>query len=203
VEHHNQIPGLESTLLHHIGKIAEIFMADLIAEDKSERMTATEASSRHMLRMSNLAPQHGRLNSEYLDRLLDVLIFIHIDSGAVPLPPEGLEKVEIVYNNPLTVSQKLAGLQSVNQFIQSASQYASIDPTVIQYVDTGKALMLMADAMNIPQYILRSREEVQASIEEQKQQQQAAVQAQNNNLNADSALKASQVAVNLEETPEQ
>ncbi len=57
-------------------KISELFFADMIQEDKQARMSATESSTRQMLRITNISPQIGRLEPEYLDRLIERCISI-------------------------------------------------------------------------------------------------------------------------------
>jgi hypothetical protein len=154
-------------------KVAEIFMADLIAEDKAQRMSATEASTRHTLRMANLAPQHGRINPEYLDKLIQMVVMIHIEQGFVPVPPEEIKGLKIKYKNPLAKAQSMASVEPILQYVSHVAQFAQINPSVLDAIDLDKAVAELAIAYDVPPTILRSQEEVQAMRQQQAQAQQA------------------------------
>ena len=174
-------------------KISELFFADMIQEDKQARMSATESSTRQMLRITNISPQIGRLEPEYLDRLIERCISILLEDGHIPPPPEDLQNVKIEYRSPLAKAQKMQSLDGVQQFLQLAMGMAQIDPAIPQYINTDYILQYMSIATDIPTGVLKSPQEIeqikQAMAQQQEQQQklQGMEQATNIAKNAGSA----------------
>jgi len=174
-------------------KISELFFADMIQEDKQARMSAPESSTRHMLRITNISPQIGRLEPEYLDRLIERCISILLEDGHMPPPPEDLQNVKIEYRSPLAKAQKMQSLDGVQQFLQLAMGMAQIDPAIPQYINTDYILQYMSIATDIPTGVLKSPQDIeqikQAMAQQQEQQQklQGMEQATNIANNAGSA----------------
>ena len=174
-------------------KISELFFADMIQEDKQARMSATESSTRQMLRITNISPQIGRLEPEYLDRLIERCISILLEDGHIPPPPEDLQNVKIEYRSPLAKAQKMQSLDGVQQFLQLAMGMAQIDPAIPQYINTDYILQYMSIATDIPTGVLKSPQDIeqikQAMAQQQEQQQklQGMEQATNIAKNAGSA----------------
>ncbi len=174
-------------------KISELFFADMIQEDKQARMSATESSTRQMLRITNISPQIGRLEPEYLDRLIERCISILLEDGHMPPPPEDLQNVKIEYRSPLAKAQKMQSLDGVQQFLQLAMGMAQIDPAIPQYINTDYILQYMSIATDIPTGVLKSPQDIeqikQAMAQQQEQQQklQGMEQATNIAKNAGSA----------------
>jgi hypothetical protein len=174
-------------------KISELFFADMIQEDKQARMSATESSTRQMLRITNISPQIGRLEPEYLDKLIERCISILLEDGHIPPPPEDLQNVKIEYRSPLAKAQKMQSLDGVQQFLQLAMGMAQIDPAIPQYINTDYILQYMSIATDIPTGVLKSPQDIeqikQAMAQQQEQQQklQGMEQATNIAKNAGSA----------------
>ena len=171
-------------------KISELFFADMIQEDKQARMSATESSTRQMLRITNISPQIGRLEPEYLDRLIERCISILLEEGHIPPPPEDLQNVKIEYRSPLAKAQKMQSLDGVQQFLQLAMGMAQIDPAIPQYINTDYILQYMSIATDIPTGVLKSPqdiEQIKQSMAQQQQQLQGMEQATNIAKNAGSA----------------
>lgn len=159
-------------------KISELFFADLIQEDKQARMSATESQTRQMLRITNISPQIGRLEPEYLDKLIERCMSILIEEGHIEAPPESLADAKIEYRSPLAKAQKMQSLDGINQFMQLAMGMAQIDPAIPQYINTDFVLEYMSVATDIPTGVLKPPEEIAQVKEQIAQQQQQAQQLQ-------------------------
>ena len=178
--------------------ISYTMMSDMLAEAKDERMSATEASTRQMLRIASMAPQIGRVIPEYLDPLIERVLDILVANNLLPKPPEAINGLAIEYRSPLAKAQRLQAMDGVNMFMQSFQMLAQSDPTggVMDLIDMERLVQFIALATDAPAAILRSPEEIaqikqqRAEAEAQAQQQQMAQQGSETALNAARALQA-------------
>lgn len=173
-------------------QIGKMLFADIIAEDKNAEMSATEASTRQMLRIANMAPQIGRLTPEYLDPLFPRIISILIEGGHIPAIPDDLKDMKIEYRSPLAKAQKMQAMEGINQFGQFVQQWGSLDPSVYQTIKPEEIIMQAAIATDIPARILKSPQELKEMKEQQQQQleQQQQLQASESVANSQAKLAA-------------
>lgn len=152
--------------------INEMFFADILQESKNAEMSATEASTRQMLRIANMAPQLGRLLPEYLVPLIPRVIEILIDSGHVPPFPDELQGLTIEFRSPLAKAQKRQELDGLVQFGQFIAQWGAgaNDPTFGDRIDNDQVIQIAANATDIPTRSLKSDERVAQEREMREQQ---------------------------------
>ena len=165
--------------------IRQTFFADQLELPRSDRMTAEEIRTRVELMQRVLGPTLGRIETEFLNPLIDRVFGIMERGGALPPPPDVLieafgnkASIEVRYSGPLARSERMSEVFSVQRLYESLAQAAQIDPTVYDIIDHEAAARFMAASQDIPENILRSPEDMEALKEERAQAQQAAMQQQ-------------------------
>ena len=158
--------------------LAQAFYLDRLNLPQTGKvMTATEATARISEYIRNVSPLFQALESEY-NAAMCSLIFRILARNAAFLEdvPEGLLKeggglkdVKFIFENPLIEAE---GKDKVQKFLEAQaalSQSASLDPSVIDMLDTKIALRDVMNSSGVPAKWLRSEEDV-AQIEDQKAQ---------------------------------
>lgn len=153
-------------------QIQKAFMLDMLADDKKAEMTATETIQREQARMRVMAPQLGRLHSEFFGPLINRIFNICRRQGLIPDPPVEVD-IKIDYVSPLARSQKLMEFSQIQSFLQQVIPYGQIDPEVLQAINTRELLEIAAEANNVPRQVIHSKEDLQAIKDKKEQQQQA------------------------------
>lgn len=100
--------------------IREIFYVDAIRQllqvEKSE-MTAFEFAKKIELLFRLLGPVYGRLEWEYLHRIIDVVFDLQMRAGAFsPPPPEVYEtdgQIDVVFQNPIAKAQRAGDAEAL------------------------------------------------------------------------------------------
>ena len=142
------------------------------------RFSATEVSVRMRQRMPILGPILARQEGEFLDPLIRRTLNILVRSFKLPQMPEEMQnQLKIEYINPVSISMRSGEISSMNQLFELIMPLAQIDQTIPMYFNTQQILKNTAEVLQIPISNLRSKEEVDAMVEEQRQRQQAYSQA--------------------------
>ena len=161
--------------------IRQTFFADQLELPQSDRMTAEEIRTRVELMQRVLGPTLGRIESEFLNPLIERSFRIMLDKGAFPEAPAeladaGPRTIEVRYSGPLARSERLSEISALDRWVNSMAGLANVDPTVFDIVDTdviarryGESLYVPEQAMRDPEDLRRLRE---ARAAQQQQQQQ-------------------------------
>ena len=131
-----------------------------------------------------------------LGPLIEREVSILSDQGLLPPVPEALEDREykIEYVSPLSRAMKSEEGVGILRTLEMVQPIAAFDPSVMDNFDFDEITRVLADVNGVPQRILKSEEDIEASRQARAQQQQlqqaldAAPQA------ADAALKVSQIS---------
>ena len=154
-------------------QIRKILMADLLPPLEGQPRTAAEIYARlaHIRKM--LGPVFGRLQSEYLQPLIERCFGIAYRAGVLGDPPDSLagRNFSVKYNSPLARAQKLDEVAAIDQYVAGAAQMAEIRPDILDNVDLDKAMRFKAEALGVPMDLVPDEEAVQ-QIREQRAQQQ-------------------------------
>lgn len=81
--------------------------------------------------------------------------------------------LQIEFESPLVHMQQAGEIKGVFETLESAMSLAQVDPTVLDRIDMGEALTIIANYKGVPSRILRTPEQIQALGEARAQQQQA------------------------------
>jgi hypothetical protein len=161
--------------------IKQTFFADQLELPQSDRMTAEEIRTRIELMQRVLGPTLGRLETEFLNQLIERLFGIMSRAGALPpVPQELLEReegeVEVKYTGPLARSERIAEVNQVLRLVDLLTPLAQINPSVMDVLDTDESARFMATELDIPEKLTRSQDvidEIRGARAEQQQAQQA------------------------------
>jgi len=157
--------------------IRNAFYVNQLQMQNGPQMTATEVIQRNEEKMRLLGPVLGRLQSELLKPLIDRAFAIILRKNMFRPAPEELsgQDIEIEYVSPLAKAQKSNELQSIMRGIEILGSLANVAP-VFDHVNMDKLVKHLMDVVGVPQKVLKSASEVQATREEKQQQEQEAQQ---------------------------
>lgn len=178
--------------------IRRAFFNDQLQLHEGPNMTATEVRARMELMQQILGPVVGRLQSEFLNPLIQRVFMLMFRSNMFAEPPasllQGGNKLDVEYVSPLARAQKMEEVFAVERWIGQLAQVMQIDPTVMDVVDFSKMGRMMAKRLGVPGEVMRSEEEMEAL---KFQREQAAAQQQQmvqQTMALDQAGQAAQVA---------
>jgi hypothetical protein len=183
--------------------IRSVFFIDKLELKESPAMTATEVNVRYERMMRQFASTLGRLQSDFLDKLLMRTIDILIRNGAVTAAPEGIidSEFDIAYTGPIPRAQQAEIANSIEQLMADYAALGEIFPELLDLVDTDKMGLELARVRGVPTKILRNPQEVEAIRAERAQAEAQAMEL----AQAEQAGKAMQAvgqgAAALEEQP--
>lgn len=160
-------------------QIRKILMADQLQPQDGPAMTATEVHARMALIRQLLGPVFGRLQSEYLQPMVQRCFGIMYRGGALGAPPPALEGQEMAveYVSPLARAQRLQDVSAMDQYETVLMQQAALDPEALDIYDWDEARRERADLMGVPLKLLRKQEDVD-DVREDRAEQQAQAQRQ-------------------------
>ena len=167
--------AVESRINEHF--YTNLFLA-IINETKS--MTATEAAQRLAEKMQQLSPVIERLQTEFLDVVIERTIAIMESFGMLPEPPAILQgrEYKIEYISLLAQAQQMSGTVTIEQLAGFIAQIAAAKPDALDKLDTDKTIDEYAKLLGVPPEIVRSDDEVKKIRQATAQQMQAAQAAQ-------------------------
>lgn len=176
-------------------RIQRVFYEDLflmLSQSDRKDITAREIDERHEEKLLALGPVLERLNQDLLDPLIDRTFMIMLRRGLIPQPPQAIQgqTLKAEYISVMAQAQKLVGIASLDRFTQMVSQFAAVDPTVLDKVDRDELVQEYGEATGIPPKIIVPEDVVQ-QIRAQRQQAQEAQQK------AEMLQQAAQGAKNL------
>jgi|TARA_B110000977_G_scaffold198054_2_gene282046 hypothetical protein len=157
------------------GSVRRIFFSDQLELNEGPQMTATEVQVRYELMQRLLGPTLGRLQSEFLNPIVERAFYSMLRGNALPQMPQVLQDaggdLDIEYVGPLARSQKMDEVTSIQRAVDGIMQLAQVNPEVLDIVDVDKAGRTISDRLGAPADILRGDEQV-ADMRQSRQQQQ-------------------------------
>ena len=160
------------------GSIRKILMADQLQAQDGPAMTATEVHVRVNLIRQLLGPVYGRLQTEYLQPMIERCFGIAYRAGVLGAAPESLagRNFTVRYLSPLARSQKLEEVTAIDTFVAGALAIAATDPTVMDNIDMDEAQRFKGEALGVPGSIIRSTADRDKIRADRAQAQQAAME---------------------------
>ena len=145
-----------------------------------DRATTVEINARMQQRMQIMSPILSRLEEEFLDQVVTKVYNHMVRTGQFPMPPDILQDrtLEIKYVSPLALSQRASEAVNINQWAQFIAPYSQGDPTVLDVIDTAEIGRYGGYLFNVPQRVMRTRQEVMQIREQREEVEQAQAQAQ-------------------------
>lgn len=159
-------------------QIRRAMMADQLQPQDGPAMTATEVHVRVGLIRQMLGPVYGRMQSEWLQTIIERCFGLAFRSGALEPPPESLANREfhIRYISPLARAQRLEDVTAMDRLENGLLTKAQAKPELLDIYDFEEAENLRAQFLGVPSKVMRTDKQIQALRDEraaQAQQQQA------------------------------
>src|SRR3990170_8961479 len=155
-----------------ITAIRQMFYFDQLNLPEKSDMREMEVMIRYNLMQRLLGPAVGRIEVEFLKRLVEREFGIMFRAKGLPPVPRiltnmGVKEIDIEYEGPLARSQRLSDSTAINKLYAFAASIAPMKPDILDKIDDDKAMDVQAEALGVPSKVMRSNEEVMA-IRQQK-----------------------------------
>lgn len=172
-------------------KIRRALMSDLfdkIMQDTT--MTATQVHAIMGMIRQRMGPRFGRLQSEWLQPLIERCYGLALRAGILGMPPKSLRSrnYSIKYESPLARAQKLEDVAAMDRYEQSLGAEAAVKPDIVDVYEWDKAARRRGELLGVPQDLMiesrkvdaarKQRAEAQAAAQQAAQQQEVALAAQ-------------------------
>src|SRR3990167_7560330 len=147
--------------------IREIFYVDAIRQllqvEKSE-MTAFEFAKKIELLFRLLGPVYGRLEWEYLHRVIDITFDVQIQAGAFSPPPDEIYQtdgqIDVIFQNPIAKAQRAGDVEALTMAIADLAPLAQLFPQTLDRLDPDKAADGVLDIRGVPAKWQRNDREI-------------------------------------------
>lgn len=163
------------------GQIRRTLMSDQLHPQDGPQMTATEVHLRTQLIRQLLGPMYGRLQSEFLNPLVERCFGIAFRAGVLGIPPESIQKslAKVSYQSPLARSQRLEDVAAMDRFEGSLAVAAQSGLTdVLDNYDIDEATRERARLLGVSAKLIRDEKTIEKIRKDRAAAVQAAQQAQ-------------------------
>ena len=166
--------------------IKEMYFVPQLQLQDGPQMTATEVQVRWELMQRFLGPTVGRLESEFLNPLVERTFGVMARAHALPPLPEALRRlgampdIDIEYEGPLARAQRTIELTAQDRVLQFAMAIDAANPDAhtMDVLDLDAMLRDRATITGLPAKMLRAIEDVRAFRAQRQQANQMAQQIQ-------------------------
>lgn len=160
--------------------IRSIFYVDQLELKESPAMTATEVQTRYELMQRLLGPTLGRLQSDYLDPLVQRTFNILYRAGQFgELPASVLEQgsgeLDIIYTGPLVRAQRADIAQGVARWVASLAELGEVAPEVLDIPNWDEIGKELGSLEGVPAKLMNSDAEIK-KIRKDREEAQARTQ---------------------------
>jgi hypothetical protein len=161
-------------------QIRKTLMADQLQPQDGPAMTATEVHVRVGLIRQLLGPVYGRLQSEYLQTLIERCFGLALRAGALGQPPQSLanRQYHVRYLSPLARAQKLEDVVAMDRHETGLVAQAAIMPDALDGYAWDEARRLKAQFLGVPGKLLLPQDDIAALRAQRAQAQQEAADKQ-------------------------
>ena len=163
--------------------IRNAYFIDPLLLREGPQMTATEVLQRQEEKLRLIGPQIGRIQTEYLNPLIQRLYGILQRNGALPELSDELADViesgglEIEYTAPLARTQRGNEPIALQRVIESFLPLVQLDPGIMDNLNNDRSFRQVAEILGVPLNMLNTIQEREQIREQRAQAQQAQAQA--------------------------
>lgn len=174
-------------------RIKSAFFIDQLQLQQGPQMTATEVMQRTEENLRMMGPILGRLNNELLKPIIDRVFGIMFRKGLFGDVPDDLKgkDLEVRYVSQISKAQRSGEADTFTRVIQSVAPILEMQPQMLENINGDAVLRYHADVFGLPEEMLRGVEEVEGARKKAAKAKAAQMQAQQDNVNADTAQKVS------------
>lgn len=176
---YGDLPSMDFLIQKYQDSIATALLAKYMAlMSDTQSRSATDAMIKSNERANLVAPSGDRISREFLLPLIETELAIYGEMGILPQMPAELKDLDtefdIILDNPMLKGQRMDSVNSAVNMMGFLSQFAQIDPSIVNTVNADKLFRYIQENMNVPAHVLNTPDEVQAQNEADAQQQQLA-----------------------------
>ena len=137
-------------------------------------MTATEVLERKEEFIRTLAPVFGRLEADYIAKIVSRSFNILMRKGAFPELPQVLsgQEVDFQFASPVDQARRQVEAAGMARSLELLAPFIEFDPSIMDNFDGDEIARDAPEIFGIPQRWLRSRDIIQNMREQRAQQQQ-------------------------------
>lgn len=164
----------------HRTRIREAFYVDQLQLNNGPQMTATEVMQRTEEKMRLLGPMLGRMQSEFLQPLIDRVFGILFRRGVFKEPPDVLagKYIRVQYSSMIAKMQRSNEVNDIMKTMQAIQPFFNIDRAVADNFNGDGTARFVANILGYPQEGLHTKKEVEEMRKARQQAQQQALQQQ-------------------------
>jgi hypothetical protein len=160
--------------------IRSIFYVDQLELKESPAMTATEVQTRYELMQRLLGPTLGRLQSDYLDPLVQRTFNILYRAGQFGELPSIIDEesngeLDIIYTGPLVRAQRADIAQGVSRWVASLAELGEVAPEVLDIPNWDAISKELGSLEGVPAKLMNSDKEIK-NIRKKREDAQARAQ---------------------------
>ena len=165
--------------------INKTFFMDQLQLKESPAMTATEVNARVQLMQRLLGPTLGRIQSDWLDPLIERTFKILYRYGQLPRIPDVVTKggaeLEIEYLGTMARAQRYDEVAATERWLGNITAMSEKFQDVTDVVNSDQAARDMGLSMGVPAKYMNSRDQVKVTRNSRKQVEQVAMAEQAGN----------------------
>jgi hypothetical protein len=175
--------AVESTIVRLQSAIRRYFYIDQLELKESPAMTATEVQVRYELMQRLLSSTMARLKEDMLNPLIERTFNLLYRAGELGELPEGVDDLsyDVAYIGPLSRSMRFDQSASIERWItqlQLIAQMGGEAEKVMLVPNYDKIARAAAEQLNLPTEFTRSKDDVEADMDDKRQQQQRQASAE-------------------------
>jgi len=161
-------------------RIRDVFMENLwlmfTMRQPEAPPTATQVQIQNDEKLLVLGPVLEQINQE-LERLIAITGRHMQQQGLVPEPPRELQgsRLNVVFVSVVAQAQKLVTIANLDRFLTTAVQLASVNPEVLDTIDTDQIIFRYADRLSVDPGLVRTIDQIQ-QLRQARAQQAAQMQ---------------------------
>jgi len=141
--------------------IRATFFIDKLELKESPAMTATEVNVRYERMMRQFASTLGRLQNDFLDKLLHMTIGILMRNGKVRPAPEGITgEFDIAYTGPIPRAQQAEIANAIEALLADFAALGEVYPQMLDKVDPDIVAEQLAKVRGVPTIIMRTDDDL-------------------------------------------
>ena len=165
--------------------IRSIFYVDQLELKESPAMTATEVQTRYELMQRLLGPTLGRLQSDYLDPLVQRTFNILYRAGQfgelpAAITDTGNGELDIIYTGPLVRAQRADIAQGVSRWVASLAELGEIVPEVLDIPNWDAISKELGALEGVPAKLMNSDADIKIARKKKAKEQEAMRKAMEN-----------------------
>ena len=162
-------------------RIKRGMMSDQLTPINSSPLSATEVSARVNIIRQQLGAVFIRMQSEFLNGLLERVFDLLYKEEMLPVVPDQLlnssGSINFIFTNPLSQASKLESVTNTNQFLNMILPLVQIKQDILDNINFDNIVTILQDSLAVSTDVLITAEE-RDNLRKERAQQQAQAQQQ-------------------------